>query len=235
MCVHCEAHCCLCAFDELRDGIIEELRKKMRICISAEQKRKMVAKLNALIYGVKFRRSFQSKVTAYKRRLTLADLKDRSQKDMDLGSLRNWVRTGRKDGYESLTAQQLREYVEELVKSGDLKIPKHYEGTLAWLGDAALDFFLGLKGVYGNLKPCEIDQIRRTLFCTKTLGGDLGREFAEEREEDVGKAIYNDGKPAPIFTLLRRIMKQQKIPDPKNLQTFAPVDGLVTRSIEEKK
>eukprot|EP00392_Amoebophrya_sp_AT5.2_P010048 g10079.t1 len=236
-CVHQHANCCFCAFDELRDSVVEELRKKLRVPISEWDCKKMIANLNALLYDQSFRQLFQRQITAYKRGLPdpVEGGGEGDHRSAHLASLRDWLRTGRRSAFESESAAEVRECVETLMHGGDLEMPKHHKGALAWLGDSALDFYLGMAGVHARLAPWQIDKIRRALFCTRNLGGDLGREIAEEREEDVGEKIYGDGKPGPMFFTLRDIMNKQEIPTPTDLQHFTPVTELVKQFISDAK
>lgn len=67
--------------------------------------------------------------------------------------------------------------VGRLAEKGRLRVTPDFRdddaGTLAWVGDTALDFFLAVLGAEAGLKPRALDGIRKELFCTKSLGREV--------------------------------------------------------------
>ncbi|CAD7960424.1 unnamed protein product [Amoebophrya sp. A120] len=239
LCMHEQTGCCLCAFDEMKEALVEELRKKLCVPIpDLPDRRQINANLNAVVYKPSFQQMFQEKITLYKGGAILVPNEaENSNAVYDpelLDNVRHFLQFGEGRATETEDQGAVRQVVATLIEAGDLHQPKQFAGTYAWVGDKAQDFYLALASAHAGgerLSPGQIDPIRQQLFCTKTLGAGLGREVAERREEQLGRKVCADGESGDIFRGLQHIMRGQKYPDPNAFGVYRPVSELVQRSI----
>ena len=88
------------------------------------------------------------------------------------------------------TMFEMAKAVHEQIRLQSARKSSANEPVSAWVGDAALDFYLGLVASGSDdLTVKQIDDMRKSLFSARALGGEHGRPVAEALEERVGSMV----------------------------------------------
>ena len=229
--------CCLCVFRDLVDMLFSDLRRQLRVTLSGRQRKKVDAKLSQIVLDRDFRHAFSKKLQVlFPTPRRVADSSDDDDDDGDdaTSNVRSYLRTGVPSMDETESDRALRRKIDSLVEEGLLVKPEVSSTTQAWVGDRVLDFYESLLGREENLQSKFLQQVSSTLFSAKNLGGGLGRQFSEEKEEDIGAAISAEDQSA-IMKVLEPIMRRQHITNPDSPSREDSVSNLVRRHIVQAK